>query len=107
MPRSPLPMMMARQPSSPPADEPLSIRVVRAIAAHDGVDPVDLSPPLYASIDPAALDSLFEPTSPARPGERVGSLTFDYDGKQVTVGADGEITIDSSPETDRSSRRSI
>lgn len=98
---------MATQPPSTPADgEPLSIRVVRALAAHEGVDPAELSPPLFASIDPGALDSLFESLGPDGSGERVGSVSFDHDGTQVTVGADGEIAIDSDPAVDRDDRPS-
>lgn len=38
--------------------ESLSIAVIEAVAEAEGVDPIDLRP-LYDSIDPDALDSLF------------------------------------------------
>lgn len=84
--------MATQSPSIPAGDEPLSVTVVRAIAAHEGVDPMDLSPPLFRSLDPAALDSLFEPTTG---GVRSGSVAFTYDGKRVTVESSGEVTVES------------
>ncbi|WP_254611697.1 HalOD1 output domain-containing protein [Haloterrigena gelatinilytica] len=87
---------MATQSPSPSSGESLSIRVVREVAAHDGVDPMDLSPPLFHSVDPAALDALFEPTS--TDDARAGRVTFAYDGKRIAVDSDGEVTID--PERD-------
>uniref|UniRef100_A0A8A2VH83 Halobacterial output domain-containing protein n=2 Tax=Haloterrigena alkaliphila TaxID=2816475 RepID=A0A8A2VH83_9EURY len=96
--------MMATQSPSRPADgEPLSVRVVREIAAHDGVDPMDLSPPLFHCLDPAALDDLFEQTG--RGGPRSGRVTFTYDGKRVTVDSDGEVTIDPNAPIDRGGSR--
>lgn len=91
-----LTLIMEAQSPSPSSSEPLSISVAREIAAHDGVDPTELSPPLFHSLDPAALDELFEPTSTDEP--RTGRVTFTYDGKQVTVASDGEIEIESDPQ---------
>lgn len=100
--RSGLTLMMATEsPSQPTEGESLSIRVVREIAAHDDVDPMDLSPPLFESLDPTALDALFEST----PGStRSGRVTFSYDGKRISVDSDGEVEIDSNqrPGTQRS-----
>lgn len=84
--------MASQSPSPSVSGESLSIRVVHEIAAYDGVDPADLSPPLYHSLDPSALDSLFEPTG--SDGPRTGRVTFTYDGKRVTVDSAGEIGIE-------------
>ena len=84
--------MASQSPSRPADGEPLSVRIVREVAAHDGVDPMELSPPLFHAIDPAALDALFEPTESS--GSRTGRVTFTYDGKQVTVDGDGAVEID-------------
>ncbi|AEH37095.1 HalOD1 output domain-containing protein [Halopiger xanaduensis] len=92
---------MATQSSQSADDEPPSVRVARELAARDGVDPTELSPPLYHSLDTAALDALFEPTR--RGGLRHGRITFAYNEKWVTVHDDGEITVEQSgtdPETD-------
>lgn len=89
---------MATQSPSRPADgEPLSVAIVRTIAARDGVDPTDL-PPLYHTLDGAALDDLFEPTGSG--GPRTGSVSFTYAGKRITVDSDGEITIDGNAPAD-------
>ena len=84
--------MDSQSPSRSGADESLSVTVVREIAAHDGVDPTELSPPLFHAIDPAALDALFEPTESG--GPRTGRVTFVYDGKRITVDSDGAVEID-------------
>lgn len=72
--------------------EPLSVRVAREIADHEGVDPTELSPPLYHSLDPTALNSLFEPT--ASGGPRAGRVTFTYDRKRIAVDSDGDVTVE-------------
>lgn len=76
--------------------ETVSIAVVHAIAAHRGVDPVEL-PPLYEWIDPDAIDALFEPTRTG--GPRRGRLEFEYDGHTVAVDCTDGVTIaiDGSP----------
>ena len=94
---------MATKSPSPSGSEPLSVRIVREIAAHDGVDPMELSPPLYHSLDPAALNALFDSTG--TDGPRTGRVTFTYDGKRVTVDSDGEVGIESDSRTERQRSR--
>ena len=94
--------MVTQTPSPSAGDEPLSVRVAREVAAHDGVDPMELSPPLHHSLDPAALDSLFEPTSVG--GPRTGSVTFTYDGKTVTVDSAGDVTVEAEQRSEQRSR---
>lgn len=64
--------------------EPLSSAVVSTIARHEGVDPVNLDPPLYETIDPDALDGLFR-----NGDESTVELTFRYNGSEVTVDSGG------------------
>lgn len=90
--------MASQSPSPSATDEPLSVAVVREIADHDDVDPMELSPPLFHCLDPAALDALFEPTRSG--GPRSGSVSFTYDDKRVTVDSDGTIEIDSAAATE-------
>jgi len=68
-----------------------SVAVVEAVAAHEGVDPLDL-PPLYDAVDPSALDTLFAP----RPDGSVrdGQLSFRFAGYDVTVHTSGEVDLD-------------
>ena len=59
-------------------DEPVSLAVVRAVAAIEDVPAAEL-PPLYESIDPDALCELLED------GGFDGEITFSYDGYEVLV----------------------
>ena len=79
-------------------DGDISIAVVTAVAAKRDVEPTEL-PPLYESIDPDALDSLFAPTQTG--GPRRGRLEFTYDGHAVVVECDSDlkITVDGTPTT--------
>ncbi|WP_328821228.1 HalOD1 output domain-containing protein [Natronorubrum halalkaliphilum] len=90
--------MATQSPSHPSSGESLSIRVVREVAAHDGVDPAELSPPLFHSLDPTALDSLFESTTNG--GPRTGRVTFTYDEKRISVDSDGTVEIESDQQPD-------
>lgn len=67
--------------------EPVSGRVVDAIAAATDTDPLVMEPPLYSSIDPDALDRLFERGGPER-------VMFEYDGHEVVVRGDGTVAVD-------------
>lgn len=62
------------------------MRVIQAVADRNGVDPLELSTPLYYSLDPEALDSVFQDTT--------GHLAFEYDGYTVTVDSGGAIDLD-------------
>ncbi|WP_252699659.1 HalOD1 output domain-containing protein [Natronosalvus vescus] len=66
--------------------------VVEAVAEAEGVDPLELSPPLYDVIDPDALDQVFAPTSMESRME--GEVTFSYNGYEVTVCGDGYVTVE-------------
>ena len=64
------------------------IEVVREVADREGVQPTDL-PPLYESIDPDAIDSMISSVPPGAGG----SIEFTYVGYEISVCADGEITV--------------
>ncbi|MFC4437909.1 MULTISPECIES: HalOD1 output domain-containing protein [Natrialbaceae] len=70
---------------------PVSQRVVRAVAAEIGADPLEMEP-LYGAIDPEGLNALFEPT---RSGltRSTGTVTFRYADCTVTVHADGGVEV--------------
>lgn len=75
---------------STPDDVPASRAVVEAVAVAEGVDPTELSPPLYTAIDPDVLDELFSRDSG---GERAGQLVFEYLDYEVTVRAPDEVQV--------------
>ena len=64
-------------------DEPVSTAVVRAVSAVEGHDPRSLRP-LSDVLDPAAMDTLFEPQCDGTP--RIGGqLSFVYSNCVVTI----------------------
>ncbi|MFH5798548.1 HalOD1 output domain-containing protein [Haladaptatus sp. CMAA 1911] len=75
------------------ADERLSIRVINAIAEHEGTTPTEIRPVLYDIIDPDALDSLFSATYRGETRAN-GNVEFQYGPHKVTVHSDGRIEIE-------------
>jgi hypothetical protein len=69
---------------------PPSHRVVEAIAAHLGVDPVELSVPLYEVVDLEALDDVLSSAGDA--GASV-TVRFVYAGVEVVVDVDGRVSL--------------
>lgn len=67
--------------------ESLSQAVVQAIARVSGDDPVSIDP-LYDVIDPDSLNALFDGKR-GFGGGASGRVTFDYNGYEVVVQADG------------------
>ncbi|QCS41403.1 HalOD1 output domain-containing protein [Natrinema versiforme] len=92
---------MDSQPSNRTADDaqaPVSVRVVEAVAEREGIDPLELSPPLHDAIDPTALDDLFESN---RSRQRdAGSVSFTYCGYSVRVESDGRVDLETETERD-------
>lgn len=58
----------------------LTWRVVEAVAEREGVDPVELKPPLRSALDPDALETLFDHS-----GSEALRLEFSYCGYDVAV----------------------
>ncbi|MFC6823886.1 HalOD1 output domain-containing protein [Halopelagius fulvigenes] len=70
--------------------DPVSLRVVEAVAAFHGVDPLELRP-LAEHIDADALNALF---STVGDGALDGAMvTFRYEGARVTVTGRGDIDV--------------
>ncbi|PCR89795.1 HalOD1 output domain-containing protein [Natrinema ejinorense] len=93
-------MLLSADRSESADGQSISFNVIAAIAEQEGVDPVDLEPPeydaLYESINPEALDSLFETRANGhqRP---TGRVEFPFCGYDVVVTSDGEVDV-SGPE---------
>ncbi|WP_330631912.1 HalOD1 output domain-containing protein [Halocatena halophila] len=68
--------------------QPLGVQVIEAVGATTGLDETEITAPLYKSVDPEALDTLF-----ATGGD--GSVQFSFDGHHITIEvmADGTGTI--------------
>ncbi|ELY56721.1 hypothetical protein C491_11980 [Natronococcus amylolyticus DSM 10524] len=77
------------------SDEPVSEAVVRALAVVEDVEPTELDL-LYESIDPEALDAIFDtPVIDNKPPTRI---EFGVSVYLVVVNSNGQITL---LETDR------
>jgi len=83
---------MADSDTAPSADARSTIaeKIITEIARREDVSPLDLTP-LHDSIDPDALDRLFDPT--VESGRMVGAVSFQYCGYDVIVHADGYVEI--------------
>lgn len=75
----------------PESEEPLTESIVTAVSAVSKFDRLELQP-LYAVVDPEALDALFQPT-PFGTDRREGRVVFDYGGCEVTVHSCGPIEV--------------
>lgn len=73
----------------------VSTKVIETVASRNDVDPIDLEPPLYETIDLDALDALVTPsgTESTRSGCHIW---FTYCGYTVTVDRDGAVTVNES-----------
>jgi hypothetical protein len=69
--------------------EPISRRVVRAVAVATDTAPEEL-PPLYYAIDPEALDALFDAEIQ---GSGNCSLSFSYADTDVFLAETGEVHV--------------
>lgn len=69
--------------------EPVSVRVVTAVAAATDRDPLDL-PPLAETIDPDALDDVFATSASNQ------RLAFDFAGTRVVVEAGEPVRVEPS-----------
>lgn len=71
-----------------------SERVVDAVAEAEDVDPIELDP-LYAAVDPDALDAVIRSQREGPITPRTSTLVrFDYQGYHVTVTGDGAVDVD-------------
>lgn len=75
--------------------EELVTVLVLTIAEAKGVDPLDTEsmPPLYESIDAAALEDTFFGPAKTGPTGKTGIVTFHYDTCKVSVDSDGWISV--------------
>jgi hypothetical protein len=76
-------------------DQLLSTTVISAVADATGVQPLDL-PPLYETIDPDTLDSLFRQTTES--GGVPDHIAFTHAGCTVTVHDDGTVIVEEASE---------
>ena len=63
----------------------LSRAVIGAVAEAEGVDELDLEPPLFEAVNPDALNNLFH--------NATGRVQFNYLGYTVDVDQDGTVDL--------------
>ena len=85
-------MSASSDPSSDRTVAP-SQAVIEAIAAREGVDVTDVEPPayepLYAVVNPEALDRLFQTPG----GSTTTRVVLEYEGYEITVYGDGRVDV--------------
>ncbi len=67
-------------------------RVLQRVADAEGTEPSELEEPLYEVVDPEALETIFKSFEDG-PHREAGELRFPYHGYDVTVHADGEVSV--------------
>ncbi|WP_124179758.1 HalOD1 output domain-containing protein [Natrarchaeobius halalkaliphilus] len=82
---------MISNPPQRPESDAVTLKIVQKVAESKGIDPQELTPPLYSAIDTEALNDLFEST---KNGPRSGSVTFEYNGCTVQVETTDAIEVD-------------
>ncbi|WP_049924756.1 HalOD1 output domain-containing protein [Halopiger djelfimassiliensis] len=69
-----------------------SLSIVHQVAAHEGVDPSELEPPLHEVIDPDALDALVQSTA-RQPSGSAATIEFTYRHRRIRVDSTGNIDV--------------
>lgn len=70
---------------------PVTQRIVEAVARSKGVDSTEL-PPLYEAIDPDALNALVTSHSAEQGGRKI-SVQFTYTGREVIVRSNNDVDV--------------
>lgn len=85
---------MQSRAEEPLMGSPASERVIETVAVREGIDPVDLEPPLYEAIDTEALDAVF--TAPGDGTATSLEVAFTYCGYDLRVTRDDVEILESS-----------
>ena len=97
--------MTSSQNAPEPTAVSLSQAIIRAVASRENVDATEIEPPdykpLYAAVNPEALDTLFRPTGSGHV-RGPGSVSLQYAGYDVTVHSDGEVELTDRVDSDES-----
>lgn len=72
-----------------PDDTELSIAAIEAVAAVSGRDPTEIEP-LHESLDPDALDALFQS---GRETTVDGTVSFSFADHRIVAHGDGELVV--------------
>lgn len=67
-------------------------KVVTEVSTREGVDPLELDPPLQSAIDVEALESIFAPRLDDGRRSDIG-VEFTYHGYRVTIELDDDVDL--------------
>ncbi len=84
------------------SETPLSVRLPQQLAAHQGVDPTELTPPVGEVIDIEALERTV--SAAGGHGTPPTTVTFEYDTLTVTVEGSEDIEVSVEPTATHRSR---
>jgi len=73
-------------------DTTASEAVINAVAAREGVDPMELEMPLYEAIDPDELNTLLRHSTGPRDRSSV-EVSFRYHGYDISVSSEAGVTV--------------
>lgn len=73
--------------------ETLVTTVVRSVAAITGKNPVELDP-LYATVDPDALEQVLDESRSDSSKQESVSVIFDFASCEITISCDGTVRIE-------------
>ncbi|MFP9193555.1 HalOD1 output domain-containing protein [Natronosalvus vescus] len=62
-------------------DHRTGLAIIETVAERKGIDPLEVEPPLYESVDVDALEALFR----SRAGQSTVTISFEYAGYLVTL----------------------
>lgn len=82
-------MGITQQRMKPDGAHVLSTNVIYAIAEQEGVDPMQLDPPLFEAVDLDALEALFSTSGTPS----VDNVTFSYNGYEVSVSGTDDVEV--------------
>lgn len=74
------------------SEVPSITAILEAVAAQDGVDPMELEPPLFDVVDPDALEAILSTGATA---QSEVTVTFEWAGYDIVVGSDGTLVASS------------
>lgn len=69
----------------------VSEAVIHAVADAEGIEPAELTTPLYEAVDPEVLDRFFSERSAE--GNAPRQVMFPYSGYEVTVNGEGAVSV--------------
>ncbi|MFO7925233.1 HalOD1 output domain-containing protein [Natronomonas sp.] len=74
------------------SEVPSITAILEAVAAQDGVDPMELEPPLFDVVDPDALEAILSTGATA---QSEVTVTFEWAGYDIVVGSDETLVASS------------